>query len=60
MGKMADRYGIVAPLLCGGLLLGLGLFRNLKSRAEIRRLTKQLQRAQDEAANLRANALKDF
>ncbi len=24
MGKMSDRYGIVVPLLCGGLLLGLG------------------------------------
>lgn len=43
-----------------GLLLGLGMFRNLKSRAEIRRLTKQLEQAQEEVASLRVTALKDF
>lgn len=54
---------IIGAFVCGGLLgllLGLGLFRNLKSRAEIRRLTKQLERAQEEATNLRAAALRDF
>ena len=36
-----------------GLLFGLGLFRNLKSRVEIRRLTKALMEAEEEVSNLR-------
>lgn len=43
-----------------GLLLGLGLFRNLRSRAELKRLTKQLEQARQEAANLRAMSLKEY
>ena len=42
-----------------GLLLGLGLFRNLKSRVEIRRLTKALKDAEQEVANLRSLSLRD-
>ncbi len=42
-----------------GLLLGLGLFRNLKSRVEIRRLTKALKDAEEEVANLRSLSLRD-
>ncbi len=43
-----------------GLLLGLGLFRNLKSRSEIRRLNRQLTDARQEVGNLRAMSLKDL
>ena len=43
-----------------GLLFGLGLFRNLKSRAEIRRLTKALLEAEEEVSNLRSLSLRDI
>ena len=43
-----------------GLLLGLGLFRNLKSRSEIRKLNKQLTDARQEVGQLRAVSLKDL
>ena len=42
-----------------GLLLGLGLLRNLKSRVEIRRLTKALMEAEEEVSNLRSLSLRD-
>jgi uncharacterized integral membrane protein len=42
-----------------GLLLGLGLFRNLKSRVEIRRLSKALIEAEEEVSNLRSLSLRD-
>ncbi len=42
-----------------GLLLGLGLFRNLKSRAEIRRLNKALAEAKEEVSKLRSLTLRD-
>ena len=42
-----------------GLLLGLGLFRNLKSRVEIRRLTKALMEAEDEVSSLHSSSLRD-
>ena len=42
-----------------GLLLGLGLFRNIKSRFEIRRLTKALMEAEEEVSNLRSLSLRD-
>ena len=42
-----------------GLLLGLGLFRNLKSRVEIRRLTKALKDAEEEVSKLRSLSLRD-
>ena len=42
-----------------GLLLGLGLFRNIKSRFEIRRLTKALREAEEEVSNLRSLSLRD-
>ena len=42
-----------------GLLLGLGLFRNLKSRLKIRRLTKALMEAEEEVSNLRSLSLRD-
>ena len=42
-----------------GLLLGLGLFRNLKSRVEIRRLAKALLEAEEEISNLRSLSLRD-
>lgn len=41
-----------------GLLLGLGVFRNLKSRVEIRRLRKLLRAAEQEVKQLRANTAK--
>ena len=43
-----------------GLLLGLGIFRNLKSRSEIRQLTKQLSEAKQEVSDLRAISLKEL
>ena len=43
-----------------GLLLGLGFFRNLKSRSEIRKLKKQLIDAKQEVGQLRAVSLKDL
>lgn len=53
---------IVGAFVSGGLLgllLGLGLFRNLRSRVEIRRLTKALKDAEAEVANLRSLSLRD-
>ncbi len=43
-----------------GLLLGLGIFRNLKSRAEIRRLHKALNDAEFEVSQLRSLSIKDI
>lgn len=43
-----------------GLLLGLGLFRKLKSRVEIRRLSKALDEAREEVSRLRALSLHDL
>ena len=43
-----------------GLLLGLGIFKNLKSKSEIRRLRKQLDDAGEEVSQLRAMSLKDL
>lgn len=43
-----------------GLLLGLGFFRNLKARSEIKKLNKQLADAKQEVAQLRAMTLKDL
>ena len=42
-----------------GLLFGLGLVRNLKARAEIRRLTRQLEQSQQEVSRLRTTAFRD-
>ncbi len=43
-----------------GLLLGLGLVKQLKSRAEIRRLKKTLAESQQEVSKLRSMTLKDL
>ena len=43
-----------------GLLLGLGIFKNLRSKYEIKRLTKQLNEAEKEVSQLRAMTLKDL
>ena len=43
-----------------GLLRGLGIFKNLKSKSEIRRLRKQLDDAGEEVSQLRAMSLKDL
>lgn len=54
---------IIGAFVFGGLLglfLGLGLFRNFKSRAELRRMKKQLDRARQEVEELRAKSLKDY
>ena len=40
-----------------GLLFGLGLFRNLKSRAKIRKLTKALIEAEEEISNFRSMSI---
>jgi len=54
---------IIGAFVFGGLLglvLGLGLFRNLKSRVEIRRLKKLLNQARQEVEDLRAKSGKDY
>lgn len=54
---------IIGAFVSGGMLglfLGLGLFRNLRSRSEIRRLGKQLLQAKAEIARLRATSHKDL
>ena len=54
---------IVGAFVSGGLLgllFGLGVFRNLRSRVEIRRLNKALEEAQEEVAKLRALPLRDI
>ena len=43
-----------------GLLLGLGIIKNLKSKYEIKRLRKQLDEAKQEVSQLRAMNLKDL
>ncbi len=43
-----------------GLMVGLGVFRHLRSRAEIRRLNKELELARREVRQLRAMSLKDL
>ncbi len=43
-----------------GLLLGIGFFKNLKSRSEIKKLSKQLVDAKQEVSQLRAISLKDL
>lgn len=43
-----------------GLLLGLGIVRQLKSRSEIRRLKKQLSQSRQEVNQLRSMTLKDL
>ena len=54
---------IISAFVSGGLLgllLGLGLFRSLKSRVEIRRLKKALIEAEKEVSNLRSLSLRDI
>ena len=43
-----------------GLLLGLGIFRNLKSRSEIRRLRKSLEQSELEVKQLRSMSVTDL
>ena len=43
-----------------GLLLGLNFFNQLKSRAELRRLTKELENARREVKQLRKSSLRDL
>ena len=43
-----------------GLLLGMGLIRSLKSKAEIRRLNKQLSEVKQELNQLQTKSLKDL
>lgn len=54
---------IVGAFVCGGflgLVLGLGLFRQLKTRAEVRRLGKELEKSREEVNRLRSLSLKDL
>ena len=54
---------IIAAFVAGGLLglmLGLRIFQNLKSRVEIRRLTKALKEAELEISRLRVSSLKNI
>ena len=43
-----------------GLLLGLGIFRQLKYKANIRRLNRQLAEAKQEVSQLKAMPLRDL
>lgn len=54
---------IVGAFVCGGLLgllLGLGIFRQLRMRAELRRLKRELEKSQEEVNRLRSLSLKDL
>lgn len=54
---------IVGAFVSGGalgLLLGIGIFKNLKSRTEIKRLNKQLEDAKEEVSKLRSMSLRDL
>lgn len=54
---------ILAAFICGGalgLLLGLRIFKNLKARAEIRRLEKEVNIANAELKRLRSLPLQDI
>jgi uncharacterized integral membrane protein len=54
---------IIAAFVIGGglgLLLGLGLFRSLRSGAELRRNRKELAAAKQELNKLRAMSLRDL
>ena len=52
------RYFVIGGTI--GLLLGMGIFKNLKSKSEIRRLRKQLDEAGQEVSQLRTMSLKDL
>jgi len=43
-----------------GLLLGLRIFHQLKTRSELKRLTKELEKSQQEVNKLRSLSLKDL
>lgn len=63
LSPMPVSVWIIGAFVSGGiigLLLGLRLFHSLKSRAEIRRLTKQLSEAKQELNQLRTMSLKDL
>lgn len=54
---------VIGAFVCGGslgLLLGLGIIRNLKSRTETRRLRKLLAASEKELKQLRTNTIKDL
>lgn len=54
---------IISAFVLGGglgLLLGFGLFRSLRSNAELRRARKELSEAKQEVKKLRALSLKDL
>lgn len=54
---------IIGAFVCGGglgLILGLGVLRQLKSKAEIRRLKKELANAKLEVNQLRSLSLRDL
>lgn len=54
---------IVGAFVSGGLLgllLGLRIFHQLRTRSEIRRLTKELENTQQEVNKLRSLSLKDL
>lgn len=54
---------IVGAFVSGGvlgLLLGLGFFRQLRTRSELRRLSKELEASQQEVNKLRSLSLKDL
>ena len=54
---------IVGAFVCGGLLgllMGLGIFRQLRMRAELRRLRRDLEKSEAEVNKLRSLSLKDL
>lgn len=54
---------IIGAFVAGGLIgliLGVGILRNIKSKSQIRRLTKQLSDARQEVSQLRSMTLKDL
>ena len=54
---------IIGAFVAGGLIglsLGMGFLRTMKSKSEIRRLTRQLADAKQEVSQLRPMSLKDL
>ncbi|MFN3162511.1 MAG: lipopolysaccharide assembly LapA domain-containing protein [Pseudohongiellaceae bacterium] len=54
---------VIGAFVCGGaigFLIGLGIFRSMRSAAESRRLKKELEQAKQEVRKLRALSLKDL
>ena len=63
IGTQPVAVWIIGAFVLGGLiglLVGIGVFRQLRSRVEVRRLRKELNAARQEVNQVRALSLKDI